>query len=124
MCSLIDAFARGGARVAPARGARRRAAAGRARSMVASSRRRPRTVSNHIASPSLDAITPQHAEFVAYQAVPRFEPGSAEASDFLDREGFCVFREVLSPAEVAHTLDKIWWFLEAQVTQLSFCTSA
>ena len=62
-----------------------------------------------------DAITPQHAEFVSYRAVPRFEPGSPEASDFLDREGFCVFKEVLSTTEVADTLDMIWWFLEAQV---------
>jgi hypothetical protein len=94
---------------------------------MAASRRRLRTVSNHfacsVASAPLDVITPQHAEFVSYQPVPRFEPGSAEASDFLDREGFCVFREVLSAAEVAHTLDKIWWFLEAQVTQAVFLYS-
>ena len=72
-------------------------------------------LANNLASSQL-APTPRDAAFVTYTAVPRLEPGSREAAEHLDREGFCVYKEVLAAAEVAHTLDLIWSFLEAQGT--------
>ena len=79
--------------------------------------RRLRTLRSHLAAePALAAATPRDAEFVRYTTVPRFEPGAAEATAFLEREGFCVFRTVLTPEQVAHTLDLLWDFLGQQGT--------
>ena len=60
--------------------------------------------------------SPHDAEFVRHTAVPRFEPGSADATDFFEREGFCVFKSVLTPGQASHTLRLLWKFLEAQGT--------
>ena len=34
------------------------------------------------------ALAPTDAEWVTYTKVPRLEPGSAEALEYLDREGY------------------------------------
>ena len=44
--------------------------------------------------------------------MPRLEPGSAEASAYLEEHGYVVLRSVLSEAEVATAIDLTWAYLE------------
>ena len=47
-----------------------------------------------------------------YAQVPRLEPGSAEASAYLEENGYVVLRSVLSEVEVATAIDLTWAYLE------------
>ena len=41
---------------------------------------------------------------IEFKEVPRFEPGRAEALNYLDEEGFVVFANVLDGQQIAHAL--------------------
>ena len=48
----------------------------------------PRAAAGAGASEGELALAPTDAEWVTYTKVPRLEPGSAEALEYLDREGY------------------------------------
>lgn len=47
-----------------------------------------------------------------YTHVPRFEPGSAAASEYLEQKGFVVIKQVLSPKEAERAVELTWDYLE------------
>ena len=47
-----------------------------------------------------------------YTHVPRFEAGSQESLDHLESEGYVVIENALSPAQVEHSLELTWEYLE------------
>ena len=60
-----------------------------------------------------DAVADDAANLRAvFAAVPRLEPGSAEASAYLEEHGYVVLRSVLSEVEVATAIDLTWAYLE------------
>ena len=60
-----------------------------------------------------DAVEDDAASLRAnFTSVPRLEPGSAEASAYLEEHGYVVLRSVLSDAEVATAIDLTWAYLE------------
>ena len=60
-----------------------------------------------------DAVGDDAANLRAvFTAVPRLEPGSAEASAYLEEHGYVVLRSVLSEVEVATAIDLTWAYLE------------
>ena len=53
---------------------------------------------------------------IEFKEVPRFEPGSVEALNYLDEEGFVVFANVLDGQQTAHALELMWDYLEGLST--------
>ena len=53
---------------------------------------------------------------IELKEVPRFEPGSVEALNYLDEEGFVVFANVLDGQQTAHALELMWDYLEGLST--------
>lgn len=56
-----------------------------------------------------DATSPLRPEYVH---VPRFEPGSPEASAYLEANGYVVVRSVLSEAEAGKAMQLTWDYIE------------
>jgi len=54
-----------------------------------------------------------------YTHVPRFEPGSAEASAYLEENGYVVIKSVLSEPDAAHAVSLTWDYLEGLGTGIS-----
>jgi len=46
-----------------------------------------------------------------YTHVPRFEPGSREASAYLEEHGYVVLKQCLAPEEAKHAVDLTWDYL-------------
>ena len=49
---------------------------------------------------------------IAYQEVPRFQPGSRAGVDYLEEHGYVVIASALSAAEVDQAMDLLWIYLE------------
>ena len=49
---------------------------------------------------------------IEYKHVPRFDSGSDESIDYLDREGYVIIKNALTANEASKTLDLLWDYLE------------
>ena len=50
-----------------------------------------------------------------YKRVPRYAVGDRAVLDHLSEHGFAVVRDVMSPAEVALGLEKLWDYMEGEL---------
>ena len=49
---------------------------------------------------------------IEYKHVPRFDSGSDESIDYLEREGYVIIKNALTANEASKTLDLLWDYLE------------
>jgi hypothetical protein len=59
---------------------------------------------------------PAHLPPPVYRRVPRYAVGDASVREHLEQHGFAVVAEVLTPAEVKSSVDKLWDFMEGMGT--------
>eukprot|EP01052_Picozoa_sp_SAG31_P005604 SAG31_NODE_249_length_19118_cov_47.456195_2_plen_95_part_00 len=62
---------------------------------------------------------PDWLPFPVHTDVPRFALGDLEANAYLEREGYVVFKDILSSAEVDTALDKLWVEIETRSDAVS-----
>ena len=62
---------------------------------------------------------PEWLPFPEHRHVPRFALGDRRANAYLEKEGYVVFKDILTSAEVETALDKLWVEIESRSDAVS-----